>query len=282
MSWVWLRDRLTGVLVQLLATTVAIATLVPVYWIAATSIQPYGTFVTTKAQFVPLNPTFQPYREVIFATRFLLWMRNSFLVTFPAIILTVTLAAPAAYALSRGKFRGKEMLLGMILMIQFLPTLTTLMPLFLLFRELHLLNLGGLALLYIALSLPFSIWNLKLYFDTVPLEIEENACIDGASTLQILRHIVLPLAAPALFATCAFVFILCWSEYIVASIILLDSRYYTVAVAFGSVASIWLQLAIPWPQFAAMAVMTSIPFVIVFILGQRYIQAGLMRGALRG
>lgn len=277
-----LKARLMDLLIHLVAIGAVIWALLPVYWIAVTSVQSYGTYVTTKARFIPTNPTVQPYHAVIFTTDFPLWMRNSLLVTVPTIALTVALAAPAAYAFSRGRFYGRGLLLGLILVFQFLPVLTTLLPLFLLLRDLHLLNLAGLILLYTTISLPFSIWNLKLYFDTIPIDIEENAVIDGASPLVVLRHIVMPLAAPALVATCAFVFVVCWNEYMIASVVLLKANYYTMPVAFGSVSSQWLQLSIPWPQFAAMSVLTCIPFVLVFMVAQRYIQAGLMRGALRG
>ena len=149
------------------------------------------------------------------------------------------------------------------------------MPLFLILSKLKLLNLQGLILVNVASLLPFHIINLKLFFDTIPKEIEEAAYIEGAPTFKIIYIIILPLAKPGIIVSLVFAFMGVWNEYIVARTILFDSNLYTLPVALGEVSSYWQT---PWPVFAVYSIISSIPLFIIFISSQRYLKSGLLKG----
>ena len=269
-------------LIHFLIIVIVVIVFIPCYWVLVISLQSAGTFIILEPELIPLHPTLKAFTDALFDSNFLLWMRNSLIVTIPTIILVIFLASPVAFIFSRHRFFGRKPMFLLYILPQVLPVLITLTPLFLIMKELRLLNHTGLIFLYTTVCLPFAIWNLKLYFDTIPKDLDESAYMDGASFLDVLFYIILPLAKPALVATAAISFIICWSEYTIASVFLWDPDQKTLAVSFGAASSTWLHLAIPWPQFAAMALMVTVPFVVFFIASQRYLRAGLVRGALKG
>ena len=262
---------------------VAIATIAliafPIYWVVVTSFRsPRGGLFTAEFHLFPKNPTLDAYAAA-FQSPLLLWLGNSIFVCIPTILLVVLLSAPAAYVLSRHRFRGRRFVLTMLIVVQLLPIMIALMPLYLIMASFKLLNLYGLVLVYTASFLPFHIINLKLFFDTIPLEMDESAYLAGASTLQILYRITLPLAKPGLAISFVLAFMGVWNEYVLARTFLLDSNQYTFSVAFGEITLYWQT---PWPVFAVMSIISSIPLLIVFISSQRYLKEGLLRGGIRG
>jgi len=212
-------------------------------------------------------------------------LKNSLLVALGTSLVAVFLGASAAYAFSRFSFIGRQAgMLGFIVLLMF-PTSATLAPLFVLLSQFKIgdeslrTTLLGLALAYASSTLPFAIWNLKGYFDTVPKELEEAALIDGASVTQTFFRIILPLSAPALAVTILFAFMSGWTEFILAWTFLEDPSRFTLAMALRSMQG---QFATPWSDFAAMSILMSIPIVLMFFLFQRFIVSGLTVGGVKG
>lgn len=264
---------------QLIAILIIILISFPIYWVVMTSFKsPHAGLYTAEFHLIPKNLTLDAYRTA-FQYPLFTWLKNSLVVCIPTIILVLFLAAPAAYILSRHRFPGRRFILTMFIIMQLLPIMIALMPLYLVMARLNLLNLQGLIFVYTASFLPFHIINLKLFFDTIPTEMDESAYLMGASTLEILYRIILPLAKPGLAVSIVLAFMGVWNEYILARTFLLDMNQYTFSVAFGEIGLYWQT---PWSVFAVMSIISSIPLLIVFICTQRYLKEGLLRGGIKG
>lgn len=271
-------SRMKTVVYQLIAISIIVLIAFPIYWEFITSFKsPHAGLFTTEFHLFPTNLTLEAY-EVAFQSPLFLWLGNSLIVAIPTIILLVFLVTPIAYALSRYRFFGRKSIMIMFILVQLLPIMMAAWPLFFIMKELNLLNLWGLTLVYTAMLMPFHIINLKLFFDTIPIEMDESAFIDGASLPRILYRIILPLAKPGLGVVLILGFMGTWNEYLLARTLIIDSSQYTFPVAFGELGAYWQT---PWPVFAVCAIMSSIPLIIVFIYAQRYLKKGLMRGALK-
>lgn len=260
---------------QIIAITIILLVVFPVYWVIVTSLKtPYAGLITTEFHFLPKNIVLEAYHYA-FSTPLLLWLKNSFLVCIPSLILLIILASHASYILSRCRFTGRKLIIISLLFVQLLPIMSALMPLFLMLSRLKLLNLYGLILVNVASLMPFHIINLKLFFDTIPREIEESAYLESATTFRIIYTIILPLAKPGLIVSLVLAFMGIWNEYILAKTIILNSEQYTLPVALGEISAYW---QIPWPVFAVYSIIGSIPLFIVFIMAQPYLKKGLLTG----
>ena len=263
---------------QLIAILIIILIAFPIYWAFITSFKsPRAGLYTTEFHLLPTNLTLEAY-EVAFQSPLFLWLRNSLIVVIPTITLLILFITPISYALSRYRFFGRKSVMMIFVLVQLLPIMIAAWPLFFIMKELRLLNLQGLLLAYTAMLMPFHIINLKLFFDTIPIEIDECAFMEGASLPRILYRIILPLAKPGLGVALVFGFMGVWNEYLLARTLLMDSSQYTLSVAFGEIGLYWQT---PWPVFAVYSIISSIPLLIVFIFAQRYLRKGLMRGALK-
>ncbi|NVB78863.1 MAG: sugar ABC transporter permease [Kofleriaceae bacterium] len=205
---------------------------------------------------------------------------NSLIVSLATTVVGVVLSCTAAYALSRFRFPGRKAGLTTFLVVQMFPATLLLLPLYVILDRLGLLNsLVGLVLVYSTTAIPFCVWTLKGYFDTLPRELEEAARIDGASTWMIFRKIMLPLARPGLAVTALFSFMTAWNEFIMASTFMTDESKYTLPVLIQSSVG---QHTADYGLFAAGAVVTSIPVMIAFYVLQKYLVGGLTAGAVKG
>jgi len=294
-SW-WMRDyglrvrRMSnrgltlGVAKNILAIIIELAILFPVMWVVSLSIRTSDSLLTTTLQIIPPKPTLAPWIYAIFNPASGLWsgLTNSLLVSLFATGVCIAIALPASYALSRFRFLGKRPLLYLLIFIQFVPGLLTFIAFFYLLLYLHIgLNLVGLGLIYISMVLPFNIWNMKAFFDTLPKDIDEAALIDGASYFGAMLYVVLPLASPGVAVTAFFSFLTAWNEFALANIVLVNESSYTLPLRFYGLLQT-RATAQNWPDFAAMSVIASMPLVIVFFLIQRYLRAGLAIGAVKG
>jgi arabinogalactan oligomer/maltooligosaccharide transport system permease protein len=195
-------------------------------------------------------------------------------------ILGVALASTCAYALSRYRFKGRNLGMMALLTTQMFPATMLLLPFFILLSKLGLINSYlGLVIIYSSTALPFCIWQMKGFYDTIPPALEESACLDGCNPLQAFYKIILPLSTPALVITALFSFMASWSEYVVAAIILQDPELYTLPLGLKSFQS---SLATEWGLYAAGAVVVSIPVVILFISLARFLVSGLTLGSVKG
>jgi arabinogalactan oligomer/maltooligosaccharide transport system permease protein len=241
----------------------------------ALSASPIPTELTT-AHFEQLFTERGAHGELLFLRHAL----NSIIVALATTVVGVILSCTAAYALSRFKFPGKKTGLMMFLVVQMFPATLLLLPLYVILNKLGLLNsIVGLVLVYSTTAIPFCVWTLKGYFDSLPKELEEAARIDGASTWMIFRRIMLPLARPGIAVTALFSFMTAWNEFIMASTFMTNQTRYTLPVLIQSSVTEFSQ---NWGLFAAGAVVTSIPVMIAFYVLQRALVGGLTAGAVKG
>jgi len=212
-------------------------------------------------------------------------LANSLLVALGTSVFAVVLGSSAAYAFSRFKFIGRQAgMLGFIVLLM-LPSTATLAPLYVL---LSLVKIGGeplratligLMIAYASGTLPFAIWNLKGYFDTIPKELEEAALIDGCNVTSAFTRVILPLSLPAMAITILFSFMTGWTEFILAWTFLEDPSRFTLAMALRSMQG---EYTTPWSDFSAMSILMSIPIILIFYAFQRYIVSGLTLGGVKG
>ncbi len=209
------------------------------------------------------------------------WLFNSFLVSFGATILGLGIACSAAYAFSRLTFPGRRVGMLSFLVSQMFPGTLMMIPLYIVLVQ--WLNLGssrlGLILAYATTSVPFSVWMLKGYFDTIPKDLEEAALIEGATTGQIFFRVILPLAKPALAVTALFSFMSAWNEFILAATFMNEEGMYTAPVGLRFFVGGFSQ---QWGYFAAGALITALPVTILFLFLQRYLVSGLTAGSVKG
>jgi len=265
-----------------LAIIIELAIIFPIVWIVSASFRSYGSLLTTTLQIIPPHPTLEAYSWAL-ALNSPFWpaLTNSLLVSLFTTGFCLLVASPAAYAMSRFRFLGKRPILYALIFIQFVPGLLMFIAFFYLLLFLKLYdNLFGLALIYVALVLPFDIWNLKAFFDTLPKDIDEAALIDGASYWGAMFRVVLPLAAPGMAVTAFFSFLTAWNEFALANVILGSEANYTLPLRLYALTQ--RDIATNWPHFAALSILSSIPLVIVFMVIQRYLRAGLAIGAVKG
>jgi arabinogalactan oligomer/maltooligosaccharide transport system permease protein len=231
--------------------------------------------------FVPTEWTWANYQVLLRDTSFLTWMKNSLIVASLTSIASVTLGTSGAFAFSRFKFKGREAGLILFLAIQAFPGILALVPIAQILSALGLYGkIWGLVIAYMAGQLVFATWMLKGFFDTIPIDLEEAGRIDGCGPIQSFIHIALPLARPALAITALFGFMAGWGEFFLANILIpAPDAKKTVMVGMFQMAN---EVNIPWGQFAAGAVMVIVPIVIVFLWLQKYMEAGLTVGGVKG
>lgn len=259
---------------------ICLITLYPIVQILTISLRPGDSLYTTSLRIIPEDATLEAYRQILFVKPFWLWMRNSLIVSLSTAILGVSLASTAAYGLSRFRLRGRNGWLFSILMTQMFPATMLLLPLYLLMRNLGLVNsLVGVILAYTATALPFCIWTLKGYYDTVPRSLEEAALVDGLDELGAFWKVTLPLSAPALVITTLFSFMVGWAEFIVARVLIASRELYTLPLGLESLASTFQT---EWANYAAGSLLVAVPVVVLFLVLSRYLVEGLTLGGAKG
>lgn len=252
----------------------------PVLYVLTVSLRTDQAFQADRLNFFGANTGLQNFTELIFATDFLLWLRNSLLVSVTSTILGVALASTSAYVLSRYMFRGKRWILFSLLATQMFPATMLMLPFFVILAKLQLINsFYGLFIIYSSTALPFCIWQMKAYYDTLPVDLEEAALLDGCSKWQVFYKIILPISSPALVVTGLFSFMAAWSEYMIAAIVLQDPALYTLPLGLKSFQA---SLATQWGLYAAAALIVSVPVVLLFFGLSRFLISGLTVGSVKG
>jgi multiple sugar transport system permease protein len=252
--------------------------LFPIYWTGASSLKAVDELMGTPTM-IPRRPVVEHYQDVLGGTPFLTFMRNSLIVACGVALLTLLLAATAAYSLSRFRYPGRRIASQLILLVYLFPGILLVIPAFVLMTRAGLYNtLLAVVLMHVLFTLPFSVWTLKLAFDTVPEDIEAAARVDGAGRLVVLTRIYLPLATPAIAAAAIFSFITSWNEYLFASVLVADTELKTLPVGIAGWTSTY---AIQWGQVTAASMLTIVPAVVFFAFLGRLFISGLTAGALR-
>jgi multiple sugar transport system permease protein len=262
------------------AVAVAAYSLLPVVWIVSLSLRP-GDDLFSHA-FWPRRVTLESYRTVLAAPQFTNALRNSIGISAISTALSVALAAPAAYAIARLDFRGRRVVLGTALAIAMFPVVAIVGPLFDLWRAVGLYDTwAGLVLPYLSFTLPLSIWVLAAHFRELPWEVEEAAQIDGATPWRVFREVTLPLAAPGVFTAAILTFLAAWNDFVfgISLTSSTNARPVPAQLAFFVGPD---QFNPPVSTLAAASVMVTIPIVIIVLLFQRKIVAGLTSGAVKG
>jgi len=266
-------------LVHLAVVLATLATLYPVLLVVKKAIEPGQEFALSASP-LPTGLTLDHFRGVAAHPHSWRFALNSLLVAGATTIVGVMLSCTAAYALSRFRFPGRKASLGTFLVVQMFPSTLLMMPLYVLMNEMGLLNrMLGLVLVYATTAIPFCVWTLKGYFDTLPRKLEEAARIDGASTAGIFFKIVLPLSRPAIAVTALFSFMTAWNEFILAGTFMTDEKSYTLPVLLHHYIG---EYHAEWGHFAAGAILTALPVMILFYVLQKYLVGGLTAGAVKG
>ena len=285
-------------LLQTLLLFIAITVLFPIVWIVSMSLDPRNISRPTELTIIPPGASLQAYEAVIRQptnnpVTFAQLAFNSFRLSAGTAFFAVLIGVFAAYSFSRFRFPGRAQLMVGIITVLMLPAIATVAPLFVLLNQFQLLNesgkvvfnlrdsLWGVGMAMVSSSLPFTIWNLKGYLDTIPKELEEAAIIDGAGPNQTFFLIILPLAVPALAVTAFLGFMSGWTEFFLSWQFLTKPQDFTLAMALWNMTG---QYAgnVPWSRFAAMAILVALPVSVVYLSLQKYIVSGLTIGGVKG
>ncbi len=285
--------RLVDGLTHLVLICAVVIALFPVFWILSTSFKPKPEVFSTELYLFPKTFTLDNYNYVMglttkISTRegsqeinlFVRWLTNSLIVAGATTIIGVVLAAGTAYAFSRFQFLGRRAALGSFLVTQMFPGAILLVPLYNLLNQLGLLNSWpGLVLAYCTTALPFSVWMLKSFFDTIPVDLEEAATVDGANPIGAFVRIILPLALPGIAVAAFYNFMTAWNEFLMALTFMTGEASQTLPVGLRRVV---FQFATDWHYMSAGAVIVTVPVLIMFFLAQRYLISGLTAGGVKG
>jgi len=276
------KSRGLDILVHMILLVAAFASVFPLLWVLSTSFKPATEVFSNVIRFIPAHPTLDNYHYVLTFKNsiFLTWFKNSFILALLTTIISAFLAATAAYSFSRFKFKGKNTLLFSFLLAQMFPGALLIVPLYSIMKVYGLLNsYTGLVLAYSTASLPFCVMMLKGFFDTIPVELEEAARVDGLSPFGTFWKIVMPLSLPGLSVTCLFSFITAWNEFMFALTFMNGEDLYTLPVGLRIFVN---QFQTDWHYMAAGAILITIPVMIVFLWAQKYLISGLTAGGTKG
>jgi arabinogalactan oligomer / maltooligosaccharide transport system permease protein len=252
----------------------------PILNVLSISLRPSGAVFSTSLKIIPDGATLANYREAFVKYNLLRWLLNSLFISTLASSISVLLSITSGYAFSRFEFRGRKMGMTALLVTQMFPITMMLLPLYLMLIRLGFANsYTGLIIVYVSTSIPFNIWMMKGYYDTIPTSLEESAYVDGASIVRSFYQIILPLARPAIALTALFSFMGAWSEYLMARVIIVDADKITLPIGLVNMQG---QFTTDWGIYSASALMTAIPVMILFVSLSKYLVGGLTLGSVKG
>ena len=267
------------VILNLVALIYVILLVFPVALMFLNAIRSEGEIIQSPVA-LPRVVTAVNFQEIFWESSFMTNLRNSLVVSALTVCLTIAVTAPAGYAMSRFQFRGKWLFSTWLLATQAFPGIIMVLGVFMLFRAYGLLNTHiGLVIMHTSFSVPFSVWLLKGYFDRIPVALEEAAMIDGCNHWEALLRIILPLAVPGLLAVGTFSFLLSWNEFFFALVINRAERLFTLPVFLSRFLGVGGMVR--WGPLSAAALLATIPALVLFMLGQRYLVSGLTGGAIK-
>jgi len=268
----------------LLVIAIAAYCLFPFYWVVRSSFTPEVNLFQTPIKYFPSHPTLANYRGALSANFFTRALLNSTIVAGSVTLLSLAIGSSAAFALGRFRFHGRSFVLYLVLSMTIFPQIAILGALYTTVTKLNLYDtLGALIFTYLIFTLPFTIWVLTSFMRALPGDLEEAAYVDGATPLQVFWKVLLPLIAPGLVTTGLLAFISAWNEYLYALSFIQSPNNYTVPLAITSfVSNTGSAFAVPWGQIMAATVIVTLPLIILVLVLQKRIIAGLTAGAVKG
>ncbi|MFZ1058392.1 MAG: carbohydrate ABC transporter permease [Candidatus Rokuibacteriota bacterium] len=252
----------------------------PFFWMASTSMKPPAEVFAQPPYFIPEAPTWENFWRLFTSTNFLIYFRNSLTVAGLAVLLTMVVGAAGAYSLTRYRYPGREQIAGLILCTYMFAPIMIVIPFFILAKKVGIQNTHfALVLAFASFCLPFALWLLRAFFETIPIELEEAALVDGADRLRAVVYVVIPLALPGVIATSIFTFILAWNDYIFTRILISADELKTLPVG---VQDLFHSALTDWGLIMAAGVLITIPALAFFVAVQRHLVAGWGSGGLKG
>jgi multiple sugar transport system permease protein len=274
------RFNTTSFLVIFAAALLVLFAGFPFAWMISTALKESHEIFATPPTLIPRTWTLDNLQRLFAETKALTYFRNSVVVSLSTVAITIAVATPAAYSLTRFRFAGREQIAGTILFTYMFAPIMIIVPFYVMMRYLGLANTHfGLVLAYTAFCLPFSLWMLRTFFQSIPLDIEHAAMVDGANRFQTVFYVVLPLALPGVVATSIFTFILTWNDYIFARILISADELKTLPVG---IADLYNASVVDWGMIMGAGLLVLAPVVGVFFVIQKYMVPGLGAGALKG
>ena len=262
------------------AALLALQAAFPFFWMVSTSLKPPPEVFATPPAFIPDEPTLENFTRLFSATHFLTYFWNSIVVCGWAVLLTMIASAFGAYSLTRFRYPGREKFAGLILCTYMFAPIMVVIPFFILAKKIGIENTHlALVLSFTSFCLPFTLWMMRAFFMTIPLELEEAAMVDGCGRVRAVMFVVLPLALPGIIATSNFTFILAWNDYIFTRILIASDELKTLPVG---VQDLFNSSIIDWGLIMAAGMMITIPALIFFVAVQRYLIRGWGAGAVKG
>ncbi|MEA2622803.1 MAG: arabinogalactan oligomer / maltooligosaccharide transport system permease protein [Chloroflexota bacterium] len=280
------------VVLQLLCLLITATVMFPLLWVVSMALDPRNISRPTDLSLIPPGASLDAFNRVLARptlnpVSFAQLAFNSLFIAFLISVTSVVLGILAAYAFSRMRFPGRAFLMIAVLAVLMLPAIATLAPLFTSMNKIQVgtfnlrNSLVGVALAVTAGQLPFAIWNIKGYLDTIPRELEEAATVDGAGAFAVFRHVILPLSTPVIAVTAFFGFLAGWTEFYFSWSFLSDPKSWTLAMALNGMVGQYAANT-RWSEFAAFAILVALPVAIVYLFLQRYIISGLTVGGVKG
>lgn len=275
------KQNLKLLIVNLILILICFITFVPILYAFSVSINEQNSLLGSDFSFIPRRVTIGNYRKVFTEEPVLMWFRNSLLLAVSTVVISLGTGIPAAYVFSRRKFPGRSAILQLLILLYAFPSLLSMTALYKLLSPMGMINTRtGLIIVYTGTMAVFALWNMKGYFDTIPVEIEESAMIDGAGPVKIVCRIVLPLAKPTIAVTAMMVLIYVWNEYIFAINFMTGESTYTLAAGLYSLQA--NETSGSWPVFSAASLVVSLPILVIFFAMQRNMASGLTSGGVKG
>ena len=251
----------------------------PFFWIITSSFKSPEEIIATSTTIIPRSFTLEHYNKILFYSDFFIYLKNSLIVSFSSMIISIILSVSAAYGLHKLKFYGNKFVEYSLLVTYAFPGVILLVPIYLLFAKVNLLNsYFSLIIVNVLFATPFAVWMLKAFFKLIPNEIEEAAYIDGASRYVVISRIIVPLAAPGIASVAIFCFIISWTEYLFASILISGDDLKTLPVGLAGIVG---QYQIDWGFLLSGAVLASLPVILLFLFIGKYFVSGLTEGAVK-
>ena len=252
----------------------------PLFWMLATSLKPSAEIFATPPRLVPAHPTLENFGRLFGETAFLTFFRNSAVVSLATVAVTLSVSALGAYGLTRFAFAGREKVAGLILTTYMFAPVMIIIPFYILVKQLGIVNTRlALVLSYTTFCLPFCLWLLRAFFESIPLELEEAAMVDGAGRARAVWHVVLPLALPGLIAAAIFTFILAYNDFLFALVLITSEELKTLPVGVNDLFNATI---VDWGMIMAAGVMITLPAVLFFAGVQRYLVQGWGAGGVKG